>query len=62
MYSLAIAALFGAVPFIGTYWVAVPGSIVLWLADDEIKAIALIIIHVLPMSFVDTAIYGEIEG
>lgn len=59
----AFATVFGAAPFLGTYWACIPGVLDLWLGQQEgILAILFAVFQFLPTSVVDTTIYKEIKG
>lgn len=58
------AGMLAAVPFLGTYWCSIPAFLDLWLIQDRFAlGIVLILIHFLfPTSFVDPAIYADVNG
>ncbi|KAL3310576.1 hypothetical protein Ciccas_010854 [Cichlidogyrus casuarinus] len=58
-----LAAIFGAIPILGNYWVAIPGIIDLVLFHESYwRGFLLFILHWLPTQFLDTAVYSEIKG
>jgi len=58
----ALAAVFAAVPFIGTYWAAAPAMIELWvLKGDLLRALLLLLAHLVPTYVIDMLIYGDIK-
>ncbi|VDK33204.1 unnamed protein product [Taenia asiatica] len=52
-----------AIPLVGTYWVVLPGVVELWcLRGSYWLALLLLLLHLLPYSFLDIALYSEIKG
>ena len=58
-----LAAVFGAVPFISSYWASFPAVIELWLVNgSKWKALLMALSAISPTYIVDSAIYSEIKG
>lgn len=48
---------------LGPYWIALPAVLELWLVEGKLViALSLAALALLPIMFVDSLIYGEIEG
>lgn len=57
-----ISALFGAVPFVSPYWVSLPACFDLYMSGQVTQSILMLILGIVPSSFVTTAFYSEIKG
>ena len=58
-----LAALFGFLPILGTYWSALPGVLELWLVRRQpFYALLFFICNIFPTYVVDMAIYSDIKG
>ncbi|XP_002122006.5 transmembrane protein 245-like [Ciona intestinalis] len=58
-----LAALFGVVPLLTTYWVCIPAALEIWLLQgNPLRAICLTVFQFLPTLFVDAAIYKDISS
>ena len=56
-----LAALFGVIPVLSTYWVSIPSALEIWILQGSFfRAVGLIIFQFLPTLLVDAAIYGDI--
>jgi len=57
-----LAALFGVIPLLTTYWVCIPSALEIWLLQGSIeRAVCLVVFQLLPTMFVDAAIYRDIS-
>ncbi|KAM3183150.1 hypothetical protein ACTXT7_010928, partial [Hymenolepis weldensis] len=62
-FTQVIATILGAIPLMGTYWAVLPGVVELWCLHDSCwLALLLLLLHLLPWYFLDTALYSEIKG
>jgi len=58
-----LAAVLAAMPFLGTYFAAIPAIIDLWLVNGRrLAAATMFLAHYIPTLFVDAAMYSEIKG
>lgn len=63
LFCQALAAVTGAVPFVGSYWVGLPAILQLWLIEDSLfSALVALGLFILPPFIVDSLINSEIEG
>ncbi|CAK9299072.1 unnamed protein product [Gordionus sp. m RMFG-2023] len=59
----ALASIFAAVPFVGTYVASLPATLELWiLTGSYVIPLIFFALHLLPKFFVDATIYKEIKG
>ena len=59
----AMAAMFAAIPFIGTYWASLPAIVELWLIQERgIAAIAMATVSLLPTFTVTSTLLSDIKG
>ena len=58
-----LAAIVGALPFVGPYWAALPAVLELWLVEKQlILALCLLGLLLLPYFLLDNILYKEVEG
>uniref|UniRef100_H2ZC57 Transmembrane protein 245 n=1 Tax=Ciona savignyi TaxID=51511 RepID=H2ZC57_CIOSA len=58
-----LAAMFGVVPLLTTYWVCIPAALEIWLLQGSLfRAICLVVFQLLPTFLVDAAIYQDISS
>lgn len=57
-----LSAITAVLPFIGCYWMALPGVLYLYFIKKSfLQAITLFLLHISPLFFVDTAIYSDVS-
>lgn len=57
-----LAALFGVIPLLTTYWVCIPSALEIWLLQGSLpRAVGLFVFQFIPTLFVDAAIYRDIS-
>nr|CAB3267082.1 transmembrane protein 245-like [Phallusia mammillata] len=57
-----LAAIFGVIPLLTTYWVCIPSALEIWLLQGSLaRAVGLFIFQFAPTLFVDAAIYRDIS-
>lgn len=58
-----LAALFGVIPVLTTYWVSIPSALEIWILQGSLfRAIGLVVFQFLPTLIVDAAIYGDMSN
>ena len=63
LYSLVLAGIAGAVPFVGPYWMGLPAILQLWLVEERVAvALLALVLFLVPPFLIDSIINSEIEG